>query len=58
MTTIENLRSAVVAMLLATSDDIHRAREAGDHEQVALIGVERDTLMRVLMFIDMDPDEV
>lgn len=57
MTTIEDLRAAVVSMLQAASDDAHHARMGGDHEQAALVDVERDTLLRVLMYIDMDPGE-
>ena len=45
-------------MLLAASDDIRRARAIGAHDQADRIEVERDTLLRVLMYIDMDPDEV
>jgi len=55
MTTIEDLREAVVSMLLAASDDVTRARASGDSNQAGRIEVERDTLLRVLMLIDMDP---
>jgi len=58
MTTIEDLRAAVVDMLQEASIDAHRARTAGDHAQATLIEVERDTLLRVLMYIDMDPGGV